>query len=311
MGLHQMSNLAIPVMTQGGREIFQQDIEHIRTILEKFPSLSRKEVVHTLCETLEWLTPGGGPKVDACFKLLHRLEGEGIVRLPAKQEQYSRRGARRQGPPRLTRRTERQAPLAMSLAELGKVRLMALSDKADRALWNEYVERYHYLGYKRAFGYRQRYFIEAQQRRVGCVLLSGASRALGARDRWIGWDDRHRLNNLPWVLNNNRFVIFPWVQVANLASHVLGQLVRRVADDWQQRWGYRPVLLETFVDPRRFQGSCYRGAGWELLGCTSGEGLVRAGRQYQTSPKLIFVKPLQADFRHLLCGDQLKGTTEL
>ena len=306
-----MSNPATPVMTQGGREIFQQDIDPIRTILEKFPSLSRKEVVHTLCETLEWLTPSARPKVDDCFKLLHRLEGEGIVRLPAKQEQYSRRGARGQGSPRLTRRTERQPPLAMSLAELGQVRLIALSDKADRALWNEYVERYHYLGYKRAFGYRQRYFIEAGQRRVGCVLLSGASRALGARDRWIGWEERQRLKNLPWVLNNNRFVIFPWVQVANLASHVLGQLARRAADDWQQRWGYRPVLLETFVDPRRFQGSCYRGAGWELLGRTTGEGLVRAGRQYQTSPKLIFVKPLQADFRRLLCCDQLKGTTEL
>ena len=113
------------------------------------------------------------------------------------------------------------------------------------------------------------------------------------------------------MVNNSRFLIFPGVEVANLASHVLGQLARRAGDDWQQRWGYRPVLLETFVDPRRFQGSCYRAAGWELLGHTTGEGLVRPGKEYRTTPKLIFAKPLQADFRRLLCSDQLKGRTEL
>ncbi len=113
------------------------------------------------------------------------------------------------------------------------------------------------------------------------------------------------------MLNNSRFLIFPWVDVANLASHVLGQLARRVGDDWEARWGYRPLLLETFVDPAHFRGSCYRAAGWALLGRTSGDGLVRRGKQYQTSPKLIFAKALQTDFRALLCSNQLKGTTEL
>ena len=143
------------------------------------------------------------------------------------------------------------------------------------------------------------------------MLLSGASKALNVRDHWIGWDARQRMKNLPWVLTNNRLLVFPWVQVPNLASHVLGQLARRVGDDWQQRWGYRPVLLETFVDPQRFHGSCYRGAGWEALGHTTGEGLVRAGKAYQTDPKLIFVKPLQADFRRLLCADPIKARSEL
>jgi hypothetical protein len=298
-------------MVQGDREIFLEDIDHIRLVSGRFPTLSRNEIVRTLCETLDWLTPAGRPKLNACFKLLHRLEAQGNIRLPAKREQYTHRANAGVSTPALSSRTAAQPPLNISLKALGPVRLVALGKRADRALWNEYVERYHYLGYKRPFGYRQRYFIEAEQHRVGCVLLSGASRALGARDRWIGWDDRQRMKNLPWVLNNNRFVLFPWIQVPNLASHVLGQLARRAGDDWQQRWGYRPVLLETFVDPRRFQGSCYRAAGWEQLGCTTGEGLVRAGRAYRTSPKLIFAKPLQADFRRLLCSDQLKGRTEL
>jgi hypothetical protein len=298
-------------MVQGDREIFPEDIDHIRLVSGRFPTLSRNEIVRTLCETLDWLTPAGRPKLNACFKLLHRLEAQGNIRLPAKREQYRHRANAAVSAPALSSRTAAQPPLNISLKALGPVRLVALGKRADRALWNEYVERYHYLGYKRPFGYRQRYFIETEQHRVGCVLLSGASRALGARDRWIGWDDRQRMKNLPWVLNNNRFVLFPWIQVPNLASHVLGQLARRVGDDWQQRWGYRPVLLETFVDPLRFQGSCYRAAGWERLGRTTGEGLVRAGKQYRTSPKLIFAKPLQADFRRLLCSDQLKGRTEL
>jgi hypothetical protein len=299
-------------MIQGDREIFAQDIEHIRLILKRFPTLSRKEIVHTLCETLNWLTPAGLAKVNACAKLLHRLEAQGRIHLPAKRKQYSHHRTKAEvSTPVLSSRTAAQPPLEISLKALGPVRLIPLSGNADQALWNEYVERYHYLGYKRPFGYRQRYFVEAEPHRLGCVLLSGASRALGARDRWIGWDDRQRMKNLPWVLNNNRFLLFPWVHVPNLASHVLGQLARRAGDDWHQRWGYRPVLLETFVDPQRFQGSCYRAAGWQRLGRTTGEGLVRAGRVYQTTSKLIFAKPLQADFRRLLCSDQLKGRTEL
>jgi hypothetical protein len=201
--------------------------------------------------------------------------------------------------------------LVRSLSELDAVHLRLASEAEERSVWNDAVERYHLLGYKKPFGYWARYFIESEGHWLGCLLLSGAAKALTARDRWIGWNDRQRLKNLPWVLNNSRFLLFPWVEVANLASHVLGQLARRVGDDWQARWGYRPLLLETFVDPARFRGSCYRASGWALLGRTSGEGLVRPGKRYQTSPKLIFAKPLQADFRALLCSNRLKGTAEL
>ncbi len=304
-----MPNATTPVLVQGDREIYPQDIDHIRIVLQRFPGLPRKEVALTLCETLNWLTPAGRPKLDACFKLLHRLEQDADIRLPAKREQYSHRGARRQPQPTLP--TERPSPVAMSLRELGPVELIPLIDQKQRALCNGYLQRYHPLGYKRPFGYRQRYFIEAGPHRLGCIVLSGPAKALTARDRWIGWADRQRLANLPWVVNNSRYLIFPWVEVANLASHVLGQLARRVGEDWERRWGYRPLLLETFVDPAHFHGGCYRAAGWELLGRTTGEGLVRPGKQYRTTPKLIFAKPLQKNFRHLLCSDRLKGRTEL
>jgi hypothetical protein len=142
------------------------------------------------------------------------------------------------------------------------------------------------------------------------VLFSGAAKALRARDQWIGWTEQQRLRNLAWVINNSRFLIFSWVRIKNLASHVLGQIERRIGQDWERHWGYRPVLMETFVDPRHYEGSSYKGANWILLGETTGEGLVRQGKIYTTSPKKIFVKPLVKEFRTLLCSESLKGRVE-
>lgn len=298
------------VMWQGDREIFPEDIAYIRTFAQRFPGLSRKELTYTLCEHLHWLTPAGQPKFTACARLLQRLEEASELRLPSIQKQKSHPGSQACSPIRLSARSAPQARLKRSLSELSPVRLRLATTLEDEALWNEYVERYHPLGYKKPFGYWARYFIDSGSHRLGGVLLSGAAKALTPRERWIGWTDRQRLKNLPWVVNNTRFLLFPWVEVTNLASYVLGQLARRVGDDWEARWGYRPLLLETFVDPLHFTGTCYRAAGWALLGKTMGVGLVRPGRHYQTSPKLIFAKPLQADFRRLLCSDALQGRRE-
>jgi len=174
-------------------------------------------------------------------------------------------------------------------------------------LWNEYVERFHPLGYKGAFGYRLRYFLRSGSQRLGCILLGGAAKAIAVRDCWIGWNEPARLRNLPWVVNNSRFLIFPHVRIPHLASQVLGQLARRVRADWQGRWGFAPLLMETFVDPSRYGGTCYRAAGWDLLGQTSGRGLARPGKSYQSTPRLVLAKPLDGNFRQLLCAAPLPG----
>jgi hypothetical protein len=207
----------------------------------------------------------------------------------------------------LTSRTAPESDIICKLKELGLVRVEVVKDKESTGLWNEYVSRYHYLGYKKPFGTFLRYFIVCDRGILGCMLFAGAAKALGVRDRWIGWGDNERLRNLGWIINNTRFLIFQWVRVKNLASHVLGHTGRRIQEDWEERWGYRPVLMETFVDPRRYHGSCYKASNWEYLGMTTGEGLVRKGKKYTTTPKMIFVKPLVKDFRTLLCLDQLKG----
>ena len=292
-----------------GREITAQELEAARETVKLCAGLSRAELAETICEHWGWVTASGAGKVTACLNVLEELERNGELQLPAKHKRPKTERVRG------AQHTKRTAPpdemLVGKLADVSPVQLEIVDGREQTKLWNEYLDRHHYLGYSKPFGCTIRYFIVCDKGRLGCVLVAGASKAIKARDEWIGWSKLRRQQNLPWVINNTRFLIFPWVEIRHLASHVLGQLARRVGDDWERRWGYRPLLLETFVDPARFHGGCYRAAGWALLGRTTGDGLVRPGKHYRTSPKLIFAKPLQADFRRLLCSNQLKGTTEL
>ena len=295
-------------ITQCGRKISRQQLGEILETVGLFPNLSRQELAATISEHLGWVTVTGSNKLNACMKLLEKLECKGLIRLPAKQEQYRRNQS--QKPITLTSRTDRRSDITGNLKGIGQVSVEVVTDKESTGLWNEYVSRYHYLGYKQPFGYFLRYFVESEQGLLGCILFAGAAKALRVRDRWIGWTQEDRLRNLTWVINNSRFLIFPWVGVKNLASHILGQVARRLKDDWQQRWGYCPVLMETFIDPGHFVGSCYKAANWQYLGMSTGKGLVRKGKGYRTSPKMIFIKPLAKDFRSFLCSQQLKGRVE-
>ena len=293
---------------QSGREINSQQLEDIKETVGLFPSLSRKELASTLCENLEWFTASGSYKIDACLKLLDGLKDEGLVQLPEKREAYIRK--RHLKPIPLTPRTEPQSSIDCKLKELGIVRVEVVRYKETAEIWNEFVSRYHYLNYKPPFGNFLRYFIKSERGLLGCLMFAGAAKALSVRDKWIGWTENQRLRNLAWLINNTRFLIFPWVRVKNLASHVLGQVVRRIKEDWLELWGYGPVLLETFVDPQHYEGSCYKAANWEYLGMTTGDGLVRKGKRYTTTPKMILVKPLVKDSRFLLCSDRLQGRVD-
>ncbi len=288
-----------------GRDITSQELESIQETVKLCSGLSRSELAETLCEHLGWVTASGSGKVTACLKMLEELERQGELRLPSKQSRPKTERARGS---EHRRRTE--PPLEELVARLEDVRPVQLElvEGRDRTkLWNEYVDRHHYLGYRKPFGFCLRYFIASAPGLLGCVLVAGASKAIRVRDAWIGWTPEMRLQNLPWVINNTRLLIFPWVEIRHLASHVLGQLAQRVGDDWSHRWGYRPLLLETFVDPARFSGTCYRAAGWMDLGLTTGQGLARPGCVYTSSPKRIYVKALATDVRQRLSAAPLQG----
>jgi hypothetical protein len=291
------------MIVQCGREIKSDELKQIRETVETFRWLSRKELAQTVCEHLSWHTASGSNKEDACLKLLKRLEAQGLIQLP------DRRGSLRKTckPLTATGATQAQEPIMGKLSDIGPVSLRVVTEKEGTTLFNEYLSRYHYLGYKQPFGYHLRYFVENRDSILGCMLFSGAAKAIRARDQWIGWGANERLRNLGYVVNNARFLIFPWVKVRYLASHALGKAVRELGQNWQQRWGYRPVLLESFVDPQYFNGTCYRAANFHHIGMSSGIGLVRQDKHYTTSPKKIFVYPLVENFREVLCSQNSVG----
>lgn len=293
----------------GERRITGEELEAARETIRWCSGLSRSELARTICEHWGWVTASGSAKVTACLKVLEELEDRGLVLLPGKRP-MTRWNTDQACGAAISERTKPGAPLEGELSAVGSVGLEVIQSKERGRLWNEYVARYHYLGYRQPFGCFLRYFVTSSAGLLGCILLAGAAKALAVRDQWIGWDRQRRQQNLPWVINNTRLLIFPWVRIRHLGSHVLGQLGRRVRPDWQGRWGYEPLLLETFVDPQRFCGTCYRAAGWLALARTTGRGLARAGKSYQSTPKLIYVKALAEDFRARLCRGPLQGRTE-
>lgn len=289
-----------------GRRITADEMEAARETVRLCRGLSRRELAETICEHWGWGTPSGSLKLTACLSVLEEWDRQGKLRLPAKHE-AGQSTERASG----ATHTQRTAPpdkgLKGKLDAVIPVELERVEGRDRVKLWNEYLDRHHYLGYRKPFGCTIRYFIVCDKGLLGCALVAGAARAIKARDEWIGWSKQRRQQNLPWVINNTRFLIFPWVEIRHLASHVLGQLARRVQADWQQRWGYEPLLLETFVDPAEYSGTCYRAAGWIELGRTTGQGLRRKDHAYTTTPKLIYVKPLSKDFRERLCAAALQG----
>ena len=306
----KMPKVGMEVADRGDRRISLQELEGARQTVRLCAGLSRKELARTICEHWGWVTATGSPKVTACLNLLEQWEHQGLLQLPAKRESMARWSTEQEGQTVPTDRTNPGVSLAGELPEVGSVWLEVVQDRDQIRLWNGYVERYHYLGSCHPVGCFLRYFIQSSAGGLGCILMAGAAKAIQARDQWIGWDRRGRQQNLPWVINNTRLLIFPWVRIGQLSSHVLGQLGRGVRSDWEQRWGYGPWLMESFVDPCQFSGTSYKSAGWIQLGRTTGRGVQRAGHLYESTPKLIYVKGLADDCRERLCGGPLPRRVE-
>lgn len=285
-----------PPFWVGDRLFTAQDLELICWTVRRFSALSRWELALTVCENLPWRAPNGQLKVYACLGLLEQMEAAGLVVLPTKQTHAKQRPARL-GAAAL--------PCVEVRADLRAVRPVTVEPvpAGEQAVWDATMATYHPLGYRRAFGAHQRYWIHGQldgQRRVlGGFLFAAAAKALAARDRWIGWTAEQRQRLRQRIVANSRYLLLPGVYVPHLASHALALATRRLARDWLGRYGYEVVLVETFVTPP-WRGSCYRAANWLYLGQTAGRGRQdRYGRRAE-SVKDVWVYPLARDWRRRL-----------
>ena len=267
----------------------------IRARIKSDEELTRTELSREVCRWMHWRAPNGQLREMACRLALLALEERGEVVLPARRAGVRSRMA--------AQRWEgiHDRPLRCDLAELGQIELVSVSARDDRELsrlWNDLLAGYHYLGYTPLVGAQQRYLIASEHHGyLGALGFSAAARRVAARDHWIGWSDAVRAEHLRRVVCNSRFLILPWVHVRNLASRVLGLARRRVVRDWQQRYGYAPVLLESFVEPERCAGISYRAANWVALGETSGRGRQDREHACAAPKKTVFVYPLCAQWR--------------
>jgi len=274
--------------TFGGHRFKRQQIKQIQSTVKAFPNLSRRELANTLCEHLDWVTPSGKNSSQACLNVLEQMEAAHLFKLPAKVLSNIR-GKKK--PIAWTSSTDEQTNINEELESLLPLQLLPVSEPSECKSWNEYVDRHHYLGYKHPIGPHLRYFIiDRQGRKLGCLLFSFASRILPDRDYWIGWDSKARQKRLNLVVNNNRYLIFPWVSVKNLASKVLSIACQQLPNDWDTQHGYRPLLLETFVDTTKFNGTCYRAANWVQVGKTDGAHVDKNGER--KAVKEIYLYPL-------------------
>ena len=279
------------------RVITDDDLVFIRRLIAENPGLSRRGLSLKLCAAWNWVQANGAPRDMVCRGMMLMLHRQGLIELPAlRQIGRSSRGAAKKPPASSIDAT----PLSLSLRELGVLEIRQVRRTPEEALFNALMHQHHYLGYTQPVGEQMKYMVFAGERPIACMAWSSAPRHLGSRDRFIGWSSQARLANVRLLAYNTRFLILPWVTVPHLASHLLGRIVKRLSADWQTLYAHPIYFVETFIDPQRFRGTCYRAANWTLLGHTTGRGKDAPTRAANRSVKQVLGYALVKDFRQRL-----------
>ncbi len=280
-----------------GRVVTAEDILFIRAFIAAHPEASRRRLSALLCEAWQWKQANGAPCDMICRGLLLMLHRAGEIELPAVRQTSLNPFVRRERPqPPLIDRT----PVSGSLGQLGPIELTQVRRTAQEPLFNGLIEHHHYLGYEQPVGEHLKYLVWAQERPIACLAWSSAPRHLGSRDLYIGWSAEARRQNIRFIAYNTRFLILPWITVPHLASYLLGRMARRLSQDWERLYGHPIYFLETFVDPERFRGTCYRAANWVMLGRTTGRGKDDHTNRPNRSIKEVLGLPVHRRFRELL-----------
>lgn len=288
--------MASPLWRYRGREIGAEDIALIQRLMGENPGWSRRRLSAEVCRAWNWVQPNGTLRDMVCRSLLLQLHRAGLIELPAKRFSPRNNVVTRAQPEPSLPLWEESAP--KTLAELGPLEIRQVRRTGEEALFGQLMQAHHYLRYTQPVGEHLKYLVSAQGRPVACLAWSSAPRHLKLRDQFIGWPAAVRRQNLPFIAYNTRFLILP--KVPHLASHLLGLIASQISKDWQQVYAHSIHLLETFIDPARFHGACYRAANWIYLGLTSGRGHnARTSRRDQPR-KELWVYPLGKDFRQRL-----------
>ena len=287
-----------------GRCIGPAELAQVRALLAEHPDWSRRRISESLARLWDWRNLAGQLKDMAARTLLLKLEARGWITLPARRQVPGNR--MRSQRMLATTRLPDAVPIVGDLGPLLPLTLSEVSTagrRDERALLDALLHHHHYLSHGGSVGENLRYLVrERQGRPVACVLFGAAAWQCRARDEFVGWDAATRQRRLSYVANNTRFLLLPWIRVPSLASWILGQIQRRIAEDWQAKYGHPIHLLETFVDTSRFQGRCYRAANWISVGQTTGRTRQNKTPLPQAPPKAVWLRPLREDFRQALCG---------
>jgi hypothetical protein len=280
-----------------GREVSSDDVKFIRELIAADPLARRRGLSLKICEEWSWKQANGTGCDALCRGLMLALHRAGHITLPPPQWRSTRPPDRRSPPPRVE---VPEIPIDVSLRELGPVEIRQVRRTPEEALVKSLVAQYHYLGYVHPVGEHLKYLVTARGQPIACFCWSSAPRHLGPRDRHIGWSKAARKANIRFVAYQSRFLILPWVHVPHLASHLLGSMSRRLSADWERVYAHPIYFTETFVDPSRFRGTCYRAANWTYLGMTTGRGKDAPTVQPNRSLKQVLGYALAKDFRRRL-----------
>lgn len=281
-----------------GRTITSADIEVVKRLIADNPDWHRTRVSKELCRIWDWRYAGGQIKDMACRSLLLKLDQRGYIQLPASR--IASGGSLRSPIAAISHNTD---PICVAFNVIAPV-LVAPVKRAELPLFKHLLSDYHYLGYSGTVGRNMKYMVfDSAGNPLACLLFGSAAWKSAARDNYIGWGAAAREANINLTTNNTRFLILPWVRVPHLASHILGQVARRIKADWLEKYGHPVHLLETFVEKERFAGTCYKAANWVCVGETTGRS--RNDRHYTLKVPIndIYLYPLTRNFSKVLCHE--------
>jgi len=280
-----------------GRVVTAEDILYIRELITAHPGESRRRLSQTLCEAWQLKQANGALRDMVCRGLLLMLDRAGHIELPAVKCVPHNPLVRRERPEPVLIDT---TPIDRPLQELRPVEIQQVRRTNDEPLFNGLMEQYHYLNYEQPVGEHLKFLVWAQGRPLACLAWSSAPRHLGSRDRYIGWSAEARRRNIRFLAYNTRYLLLPWVRVPHLASHILGKMTGQLSQHWERMYGHPVYFAETFIDPGRFRGTCYRAANWKLLGLTTGRGKNDHTYKPNRPIKEVLGLPLTPRFRELL-----------